>query len=129
MLTEQMVEIIMQPGGRVVFMASVNGIAGAVGQTNYAAAKAGLIGATKKLSRDYLDKKIAVFALAPGFIETRMTQSMPMVMRELARRFNALNQAGVPEDVGEAVCFLASPGSSCLSGNVIRICGLNHVGA
>lgn len=128
-LTEQLAEIIMQPGGRVIFMASVNGIAGAVGQTNYAAAKAGLMGATKRLARDFASKKISVFALAPGFIETRMTAAMPVVMREVARRFNALNQAGLPEDVADAVCFLATPGSSSLTGNVMRVCGLNHVGA
>ena len=119
----------LAPGGRVICMASISGIAGNFGQTNYAAAKAGLIGYVKALSSKVVDRGITVNALAPGFIETRMTKAIPMAVREVARRFNSLNQAGQPEDVAEAAAFLAHPGAFSVTGQVLRVCGQNLVGA
>ena len=63
------------------------------------------------------------------FIDTAMTKAMPLAVREVARRFNALNQAGLPEDVAEAAAFLASPGAFAVTGATLRVCGLNLIGA
>ncbi len=120
---------LLNPGGRLIYLSSVGGIAGNAGQTNYAAAKAGLIGYVRAIAPQLAARGITVNAVAPGFIETRMTKSMPAAMREVARRFNSLNQAGMPEDVADAVCFLALPGSGGVSGQVLRVCGQNLIGA
>lgn len=120
---------LMNPGGRVLFISSIGGIAGNVGQTNYAAAKAGLIGYTEALAPKLEPRGITVNAIAPGFIETQMTQKMPLRVREVARRLNALGQAGRPEDIAEAVLFLAAPGAQALTGSVLRVCGLSMIGA
>jgi 3-oxoacyl-[acyl-carrier protein] reductase len=120
---------LLNQGGRVVCMSSIGGIAGNAGQTNYAAAKAGLIGYVRALAPRIMARGITVNAVAPGFIDTRMTQAMPVAIREVARRFNALKQGGQPEDVADAVVFLASPGAGAITGAVLRVCGLNLIGA
>lgn len=120
---------LMNPGGRVLFLASISGIGGNAGQTNYAAAKAGLMAYADALAPRLAAKGITVNALAPGFIETEMTDKVPMGVRELARRMNALNQAGRPEDVAEAAAFLAAPGAYGITGSTLRVCGLNVLGA
>ncbi|MBM4251572.1 MAG: 3-oxoacyl-ACP reductase [Deltaproteobacteria bacterium] len=122
-------QMLMPNGGRIISMASIGGIAGNAGQTNYAAAKAGLIGGVKGLAKVAASREITVNALAPGFIETRMTAAMPTAIREVARRFNALNQGGLPLDVAEAVVFFSTPGASGISGEVLRVCGQNLIGA
>ena len=116
-------------GGRIVFMSSIAGLAGNAGQTNYAAAKAGLASYVKAAAAAHAEREITVNALAPGFIETRMTQSMPVAMREVARRFNSLKQSGQPDDVAQAAVFLALPGAASISGEVLRVCGQNLIGA
>jgi 3-oxoacyl-[acyl-carrier protein] reductase len=116
-------------GGRLVLLSSTSGIAGNVGQTNYGASKAGIIGLVRALSLAVADRGIAVNAVAPGFIETRMTAAIPMATREVARRLSNLSQGGLPEDVAEAVTFLCSPGAHALSGQILRVCGGNLVGA
>ncbi len=116
-------------GARVVLLSSVGGIAGNPGQTNYGATKAGLIGYAAHRSAELAARGITVNAVAPGFIETRMTAAMPVAIREAARRLSSLNQGGQPEDVAELICFLSHPGSRGIVGQTIRVCGGALIGA
>jgi 3-oxoacyl-[acyl-carrier protein] reductase len=116
-------------GGRVVGLSSMAGIAGNRGQTNYAATKAGMIGLTDALSAEYADKGITVNAVAPGFIETKMTEAIPLATREVGRRLNSLYQGGQPVDVAETIAYFASPASNAVTGNTIRVCGQAMLGA
>ena len=116
-------------GGRVVGLSSMAGIAGNRGQTNYAATKAGMIGLTDALSAAYTDKGITVNAVAPGFIETKMTEAIPLATREVGRRLNSLYQGGQPVDVAETIAYFASPASNAVTGNTIRVCGQAMLGA
>lgn len=118
---------LIKDGGRIVNISSIVGIAGNFGQINYAAAKGALIGHTKDLHK--LKSSANINAIACGFIETKMTEKIPPVMREIARRMNALKQGGLPEDVAEAVVFLCSGLASGISGQTIRVCGLHPAGA
>jgi 3-oxoacyl-[acyl-carrier protein] reductase len=119
----------VRDGGRIVAMSSVGGIAGNPGQTNYGATKAGVIGYVQGLAPRVAERGITVNAVAPGFIETRMTAAMPMMTRQVARRLSNLAQGGLPEDIAEAVTFLASPDAAGLTGEVLRVCGGNFIGA
>ncbi|MCB9613970.1 MAG: 3-oxoacyl-ACP reductase [Sandaracinus sp.] len=119
----------LSAGARVVLLSSVSGLAGNVGQTNYAASKSGLVGYLRHLAPAVADRGITVNAIAPGFIETRLTDAMPVAIREAARRLSALGQGGQPGDVAEAITFLATPGSVGISGAVVRVCGGALVGA
>ena len=119
----------LRPGGRVICLSSVSGIAGNRGQTNYSAGKAGIVGFVKALAPKVAKKGITVNAIAPGFIETRLTDAMPVAIREVARRMAAVGQGGKPEDVGQAITFLATPGAVGLTGETIRVCGGALVGA
>jgi 3-oxoacyl-[acyl-carrier protein] reductase len=116
-------------GGRVVGLSSMAGIAGNRGQTNYAATKAGMIGLTDALSSAYADAGITVNAVAPGFIETKMTEAIPLATREVGRRLNSLYQGGQPVDVAETIAYFASPASNAVTGNTIRVCGQAMLGA
>jgi 3-oxoacyl-[acyl-carrier protein] reductase len=120
---------LMRPNGRIICLSSVSGIAGNRGQTNYSAGKAGIVGFVRALAPKVAKKGIAVNAIAPGFIETRLTDAMPVAIREVARRMSAVGQGGKPEDVGQAITFLATPGAVGLSGETIRVCGGALVGA
>ena len=115
--------------GRVVCLSSIAGIAGNMGQTNYAAAKAGIAGYVRHLAPEVEKRGITVNAVAPGFIETRMTAAIPVAIREVARRMNSLGQGGQPQDVGELITFLSTPGAVGVTGQVIRVCGQSLVGA
>lgn len=119
----------MKNNGRIICLSSVAGIAGNLGQTNYAASKQGIIGYIRKLSEQVADRGITVNAIAPGFIETRLTAAIPVVIREVGRRLSNLGQGGQPRDVGEAITFLSSPGASGLTGSVLRVCGGAFIGA
>ena len=119
---------LVSPNGRIVGVASTSGIAGNVGQTNYATSKAGVIGLVDSL-KDDLPDGITVNAVAPGFIETQMTAAVPFATREVGRRLNAMSQGGQPVDVAEAVAWFASPGSTAVNGNVVRVCGQMMLGA
>jgi 3-oxoacyl-[acyl-carrier protein] reductase len=116
----------LNEGGSVIGVASIAGIAGNNGQTNYAASKAGLIGMVSSLAPSLAERGITINAVAPGFIETQMTASMPIGVREAGRRMNSLRQGGLPVDVAETVAWLASSG---LERNVIRVCGQSLLGA
>jgi len=116
-------------GGRIVAVASVTGIAGNRGQSNYATAKAGVIGLVTAMAGELASRGITINAVAPGFIETAMTAAMPVFLREAGRRMNSLAQAGLPIDVAEAVGYFANPGSAGVTGNVLRVCGQSMIGA
>ncbi len=120
---------LLRQGGRVVCLSSVSGIAGNRGQTNYSASKAGLVGFVEALAPKVAKQGITTNAIAPGFIETRLTSAMPVAIREAARRLSAVGQGGKPEDVGQAIAFLATPGAVGLTGQTIRVCGGALVGA
>lgn len=115
-------------GPRIISLASTSGIAGNRGQTNYAAAKAGIIGMTERLADDAAAVGGTINAVAPGFIETEMTAKIPPVMRQVARRMNSLQQGGLPVDVAEAISFLASEGALGINGQTLRVCGQHIVG-
>ena len=117
--------------GRIVATASISGIAGNAGQTNYAASKAGVIGFVRALAAQpaLRERGITANAVAPGFIETEMTAAVPLVIREAGRRMNSLGQGGRPVDVAETVAWFAAPGSGGVTGQVVRVCGQSLLGA
>jgi 3-oxoacyl-[acyl-carrier protein] reductase len=119
---------VIHDNGSVVGVASIAGIAGNVGQTNYAASKAGVIGLVDSLA-DELDRGITINAVAPGFIITQMTAAVPFATREVGQRLNAMAQGGLPVDVAETISWYASPGSTAVNGNVVRVCGQMMLGA
>lgn len=114
--------------GRIVGVASIAGIAGNVGQTNYAASKAGVIGFVDSLAGE-LDHGITINAVAPGFIITQMTAAVPFATREVGQRMNAMSQGGLPVDVAEAIAWYANPASTAVNGNTVRVCGQMMLGA
>jgi len=116
-------------GGRIVGVASIAGIGGNRGQTNYATSKAGVIGLVESTAPVLADRGITINAVAPGFIETAMTAKMPVLLREAGRRMNSMAQGGLPVDVAETIAWFASPGSGTVSGNVVRVCGQSLLGA
>jgi 3-oxoacyl-[acyl-carrier protein] reductase len=120
---------VLREGGRVISVSSISGIAGNVGQANYATSKAGVIGMVRSLAPVLASRKITVNAVAPGFIETRMTAAIPLATREAGRRMNSLAQGGLPVDVAETIAWFASPGSGGVTGNVVRVCGQSMLGA
>ena len=119
---------VINQGGSVVGVASIAGIAGNVGQTNYAASKAGVIGFVDSLA-DELKDDISINAVAPGFIITQMTAAVPFATREVGQRLNAMSQGGLPVDVAETIAWYANPGSRAVNGNVVRVCGQMMLGA
>jgi 3-oxoacyl-[acyl-carrier protein] reductase len=114
---------------RIVSVASTSGIAGNRGQTNYAASKGGVMGMVRATAPLLDPHGGSINAVAPGFIETEMTARIPFATREVARRLNSLQQGGQPGDVAEAIAFLASDAAGGISGEVLRVCGQNLVGA
>ncbi|MDN5582381.1 MAG: 3-oxoacyl-ACP reductase [Corynebacterium sp.] len=116
-------------GGRVVGVSSMAGISGNRGQTNYATTKAGVVGLVDSFSEELADKGITVNAVAPGFIETAMTDAMPFGTREVGRRLNSLAQGGHTVDVAETIAYFAGNASNAVTGNTVRVCGQNLLGA
>jgi 3-oxoacyl-[acyl-carrier protein] reductase len=115
---------------RVVCLSSTTGLSGNRGQTNYGATKAGVIGLVRASAAAFAAHGASTInAVAPGFIDTEMTAKMPLATREVARRLSSLQQAGLPIDVAEAVSWLSSPGAGGVTGQVLRVCGQNLVGA
>ncbi len=112
-----------QRGGTIINIASIVGAMGNAGQANYVASKAGLIGLTKTIAREYANRGITANAVAPGFIDTAMTKALSENVRaELAKQI-PLGKLGTPEDVANAVRFLASPWASYISGQVVHVNG------
>lgn len=125
-LTEAFIQKGFSKNPKIVGLASISGIAGNVGQTNYSASKAGMIAYMNTL---FIEKGLMANAVAPGFIETKMTESLPLFVKEGGRRLSTLKQGGLPEDVAELITFLSSPLSDGIAGQVIRVCGGSMIGA
>ncbi len=120
----------IRAGGRIVATASIAGLAGNAGQTNYGASKAGVAGLVRCLApRALAEHGVTVNAVAPGFIETKMTAAVPLFIREAGRRMNSLAQGGLPVDVAETIAWLAHPASGAVNGQVVRVCGQSLLGA
>jgi 3-oxoacyl-[acyl-carrier protein] reductase len=119
---------VIHAGGAIIGVASIAGIAGNVGQTNYATSKAGVIGLVDSLA-DELPDGITINAVAPGFIVTPMTAAVPFATREVGQRLNAMAQGGLPVDVAETIAWFANPASAAVNGNVVRVCGQMMLGA
>ncbi|MCT2586437.1 3-oxoacyl-ACP reductase [Actinophytocola gossypii] len=115
--------------GRIIGVSSIAGIAGNVGQTNYATSKAGVIGMVQTFAPTLAERGATINAVAPGFIETKMTAAVPLFIREAGRRMNSMSQGGLPVDVAETIAWLAGPGSGAVNGNVVRVCGQSLLGA
>jgi 3-oxoacyl-[acyl-carrier protein] reductase len=115
--------MLKQRYGRIVNVSSLAGVSGNAGQANYSASKAGLIGLTKALAKEVGSRNITVNAVAPGFIDTELTSSLPPELLERARQAAAIPRIGAPEDVAPAIVFLASPAAGYITGQVLGIDG------
>jgi 3-oxoacyl-[acyl-carrier protein] reductase len=109
--------------GRIVNISSVSGQAGQTGQANYSASKAGVIGLTKALAREFASRNITVNAVAPGFIPTALTQDLPAELKEAILKATPLGRMGTPEEIAYAVAFLASDEASYITGQVLAVDG------
>ncbi|MDT7726979.1 MAG: 3-oxoacyl-[acyl-carrier protein] reductase [Actinomycetota bacterium] len=120
---------VLRPNGRIIGVSSIAGIAGNLGQTNYATSKAGVIGMIDVGAPVLAEFGGTINAVAPGFIETKMTAAVPLFIREGGRRLSSLGQGGLPVDVAETIAWYANPASAAVNGNVVRVCGQALLGA
>jgi len=109
--------------GRIVNIASIVGVMGNVGQANYAASKAAVIGLTKTVAREYASRSITVNAVAPGFIDTAMTQGLSMEVKDMLQKQIPLGRLGTAADIGAAVRFLVSDEAAYITGHVLHVNG------
>ena len=116
-------QMLKQRSGRIINLSSVSGVAGNAGQANYAASKAGVIGLTKTAAKELASRGITVNAIAPGFINTEMTEVLSDAVKEGARGQIPLGYFGRPEDVAKAAAFLASEDAAYITGQVIHVDG------
>lgn len=116
-----------QRAGRIINLTSVSGLLGNAGQANYAASKAGVVGLTKSVARELASRNITVNAVAPGFIDTEMTQAMTEAAREATLQQIPLKRVGLPEDIAQTVAFLASDRAGYITGQTISVDGGMHM--
>ena len=114
---------LMGEGGRIINISSIIGQLGNIGQCNYAAAKAGIIGLTKSLAKELGKSKITVNAIAPGFIKTDMTKNIPLIRKKIIEHMIPLKEEGNPEDIAAVAVFLASKQSAYMTGSVVNVDG------
>jgi len=115
--------MVRQKNGSIVNMASVSGLVGNPGQANYSASKAGVVGFTRTVARELARKNVRCNAVAPGFIDTDMTQVLPEKAKEMALMAIPMKRMGAPADIAHAVCFLASDEASYITGHVLPVDG------
>ena len=120
---------LLDNGGKIVGVASISGIAGNIGQTNYGFSKSAVIGMVETMAESCGARGITINAVAPGFIETQMTAAIPFFTRQMGRRLSSLGQGGLPIDVAEVIGFFVSPQAAGVNGNVVRVCGQSILGA
>ncbi len=115
--------LLIQSQGNIISLSSFSGLRGNFGQTNYTAAKAGIVGFTKTLSKELGKFGVRVNAVAPGFIESKMTEAMPEEMKVVVKKLTSLGRTGKPEEVANVIAFLAGPDASFVTGDIINIDG------
>ena len=120
-------QMLRQRSGRIINLSSVSGVLGNAGQANYSASKAGVIGLTKSLARELASRGIRCNAVAPGFIETEMTEAMPEAAREAVKKQIPLQRTGQVSDVAGVAAFLASDLADYITGQVISVDGGMHM--
>ena len=117
-----------QRSGKIVNISSIVGVIGNVGQANYAASKAAVIGLTKTVAREYAGRGVTVNVVAPGFIETAMTAALPEAVREDLKKQIPQGRLGMPSDIADAVSFLVSDRANYITGQVLHVNGGMYMG-